>query len=670
MKIGFKKFFIFLLIICVLSISYSNASDIDSERNILIDNYEDLNIESIENENNNLENEEKDFNVQDINIPINTESDDLNQNDDNTNANPETNEDSFSDDESLTEEDEHSIIIKTTPKISIKSSYLKSRDTLHVYLKNSDNTCLKNKKINLLINNKKFIAFTNEQGMASINLFLIPKTYYINIDFSGDEYYNPISKKFSINIKKLGTNIKTYANYVVHHKRLYIYLIGKDWKGIPNRKVIIKFRKKTYKKTTNKKGYVSLKINLPAGQKYLIRVQFKGDKYFYKSYKKFKFHVTKSLKFSIGNRILLTNGYLRIYLKNKNKKAISYKKMSIKIGKKIFSKRTNSEGIIVLKPNLKSGNYTVVVKYGKYSVNKRIKCIEEYAKDPLKNSIPLANGAPNLDYMLGNYVMGDDSATYTLKKSQYKEVIIRDSYFLFLNNKLSRYVFCKTKEHPKLNHVVKREKWNVIEREINKKIVKANKINYWPGSVKVSLKGKSYKYPEVRDVQNTGYTCGPSSASVCSQVLRNYICEKQFAKLAKTNRSGTTVHNLEKALKQNNFTCIYFYKDSFDIGLSELKKGGCALIFHAQHHYISILDISPDKKKVLVSNSYGSYGGIPTKWISVSYMKSKFGVWDDSLVIKLNYTLSDSTKNRVNCFYNSMGANWHRTGTKSKIGSI
>lgn len=185
MKIGFKKFFIFLLIICVLSISYSNASDIDSERNILIDNYEDLNIESIENENNNLENEEKDFNVQDINIPINTESDDLNQNDDNTNANPETNEDSFSDDESLTEEDEHSIIIKTTPKISIKSSYLKSRDTLHVYLKNSDNTCLKNKKINLLINNKKFIAFTNEQGMASINLFLIPKTYYINIDLAG-----------------------------------------------------------------------------------------------------------------------------------------------------------------------------------------------------------------------------------------------------------------------------------------------------------------------------------------------------------------------------------------------------------------------------------------------------------------------------------------------------
>ena len=68
--------------------------------------------------------------------------------------------------------------------------------------------------------------------------------------------------------------------------------------------------------------------------------------------------------------------------------------------------------------------------------------------------------------------------------------------------------------------------------------------------MKVSLKGKSYKYPEVRDVQNTGYTCGPSSASVCSQVLRNYSCEKQFAKLAKTNRRGTTVHNLEKALKQ------------------------------------------------------------------------------------------------------------------------
>lgn len=264
--------------------------------------------------------------------------------------------------------------------------------------------------------------------------------------------------------------------------------------------------------------------------------------------------------------------------------------MTIKIGSRKYIKRTSSEGIICLKTDLPVKNHTVVVKYGKYSVSKRLACINDTVKDPLKYNISLFAGAPDLDYMPGSYVMGDESTTYTLKRSQYREVIQRDSYCLFLNNRLSRYVFFKTKSHPKLNHVMKREKWNVIEREINKKIVKKNKHGYWPGQVTVSLKGKSYKYSEVRDVQNTGYTCGPTSASVCSQVLRNYVCERYLAKLSQTDRKGTQPQKLADALKKNNFTCTYFYGDSFSIGLSELKKGGCALVFHAPNHYVSILD--------------------------------------------------------------------------------
>ena len=270
--------------------------------------------------------------------------------------------------------------------------------------------------------------------------------------------------------------------------------------------------------------------------------------------------------------------------------------------------------------------------------------------------------------MPGSYVMGDESATYTLTRGQYREVIKRDSQCLFLNNKLSKYVFFRTKNYPNTNHIIKREKWNVIEREINKKIVRANKYDYWPSKVTASLKGKEYKYPEVRDIQNTPYTCGPTSASVCSQVLRNYVCEKYLAKLSGTDKEGTKIPKLEKALNKNNFTCIYFYKDSFRIGLNELKKGGCALVFHAQNHYVSILDISKDGKKVLVSNSYGSYDGISTGWVSVSYMNKKFGHFHDSLVVRLNYNLTKSRTNSVNCFYNSMGRNWYRHGNKSKIG--
>ena len=314
---------------------------------------------------------------------------------------------------------------------------------------------------------------------------------------------------------------------------------------------------------------------------------------------------------------------------------------------------------------------------GKYYSCKNIKCHEGKVKDPLKEGITFKNGVPDIDVMPGSYIMANENAKYTLTKSQYKDVLKRDSYCLFLNNKLTKYTFFKTKSHPHINHIVKREKWNVIERAINTKLVKANKHGYWPGKITVSLKGKSYTYPEVRDVQNTGYTCGPTSGSVCSQVLKNYVCEKYLAKLAGTTRAeGTKCSGIKKALEKNNFICTYYYKASFNYALNELKKGGTALVFHANKHYVSIIDISDNGKKVLVSNSYGSYDNIPTKWLKVSYMKKKFSHWEESSITgiktgftKLDYKLSDSTKNSIDAYYASFGS-WHKHNTRQSIGKI
>ena len=125
-----------------------------------------------------------------------------------------------------------------------------------------------------------------------------------------------------------------------------------------------------------------------------------------------------------------------------------------------------------------------------------------------------------------------------------------------------------------------------------------------------------------------------------------------------------------KALKKKNFVATYFYKSSFGKALNEVKKGGAALIFHAYNHYVSILDISKNGKKVLVSNSYGTYDDIPTGWVKVSYMKTKFSNIDESLIVKLNYKLSDSKKSQINNYYSSMGKNWVAKDTHQSIGGI
>ena len=220
-----------------------------------------------------------------------------------------------------------------------------------------------------------------------------------------------------------------------------------------------------------------------------------------------------------------------------------------------------------------------------------------------------------------------------------------------------------------MNHIIKRGKWNVIEREINKALVSANKHNYWPSSITVSLRGKAFVYSEVRDPQDTDYTCGPASASVCSQALRNYYAESYLAKLSHSKPyEGTSCTNMKNALEKHNFDCSFYYRPTLGTAVKEIKKGGCALIFHAYNHYVSVIDISKDGKKFLVSNSYGSFDNIKTGWVKISYMKTRYYKnYDDGLIIKLNYKISKSGKNKLDCFYKSMGPNWSRQNTQHTI---
>lgn len=195
--------------------------------------------------------------------------------------------------------------------------------------------------------------------------------------------------------------------------------------------------------------------------------------------------------------------------------------------------------------------------------------------------------------------------------------------------------------------------------------------NYWPSSVTVSLKGKSYTYSEVRDIQNSIYSCGHASASVCSQALRNYHSEKFFEKNM-VGKKGVNIPEVKKGLEKYNFKTYYFNKKTLNNALKELKNGA-ALIAYLPRHYVSIIDVSPDGKKILVSNSYGDYnvGGlnrVPTNWVSLKYFKTKFA--NTGLVVKLDYKLSKNTKNQIKNFYSSMGPNWQRQNTKERIPNI
>lgn len=568
-----------------------------------------------------------------------------------------------------------------TPVITIESSNVYTGDSVNIFLKDSNQTPLAYQNIKANINKKNYNLSTDLEGKSNITLQLKPNKYVLSVSYGGNENFSSVNKTFNINVLKLDSNIITPETVFIKGNYLYVYLKDQNNKPITNENVIININGKDYTKITNAYGRAALKIGLSPSY-YSINIKFKGNDYYKSVAKTVKILVQATTSIVIGNDVLLDKGFLRIYLKSETLSAISKKTVVITIGNKTLTRTTNSEGIIVLKPNVGVGTFNVTVSFGGSTEivgcnnSKVVKGIVGTPKNPLNAKIPLKNGVPNVDYMTSNFVMADGDRTYTLLKAQYREVIKRDSYCLYLNNKLSKYTFFKTKGEPNVYHIIKREKWNVIERAINTRIVQQNKNNYWPVQITVSLKGKSYTYSEVRDVQNTGYTCGPTSSSMCSQVLRNYICESQLAKQSGSSYySGSSTSGLKKGLEKNNFKCSVYYKSTFDNALKQLKKGGCALVFHTWSHFVAILDISKDGKKVLVGNPSGDYDHgshlIPTKWLTVKYMKNRFNNYDTSgLIVKLKYSLNKATKNKINNFYSSMGTNWSRQNTNERIPQI
>ena len=568
-----------------------------------------------------------------------------------------------------------------TPSISINSTTVHTGDSIEITLKDSNNESLANQNLTANIDDTDYPLFTDSQGKSNLKLDLKPNNYILKVSFKGNGTISGINQTFNINVLKSDVDLSPVTATVVSGNYFYVYLRDQNGDAITNVNVKFNVNGKNYNGDTDSSGKAGFKVSLNPST-YTLNIAFDGNDYYNAVSKSIQLIVPQTTSIVIGNTKLLTNGYLRIYLKSPNQAIISKKTVRITINGKVFTKKTNNEGIIVFKPNMGTGNLMITVEFdgtstiAGCSASKTVKGIEGNVKNPLKSKIPLKNGVPDVDYMPASYVLADGDMKYTLTKAQYREVIKRDSYCLYLKNKLSKYTFFKSKAEPKLNHIIKREKWNVIERAINTKIVKKNKNGYWPSQITVSLKGKSYTYPEVRDIQNTGYTCGPTSASMCSQVLRNYFNEKYFSKQSGTSSySGSSNVGLKKGLEKNHFKCTFYSKSSFNKALKQLRKGGAALIFHTWNHYIAILDISKDGKKVLVGNPSGDYNHgshkIPTNWLTVKYMKKRFNNYDTvGLIVKLKYSLSKSTKKSVNNFYSSMGTKWTRQNTNERIPDI
>ena len=312
------------------------------------------------------------------------------------------------------------------------------------------------------------------------------------------------------------------------------------------------------------------------------------------------------------------------------------------------------------------------------------------AQNPFKTKIPLIteNGVtkPNLSkWKVQGYTFkwADENGTYTIPKKYYREVMERDAKTMQLTvhttdkMSMSKYVIfsCGQKDTNEnlIYYVIRREKWNTIEKAINyvlvygagsddykyKEYMEQITINLggknnWAGTT-INLKGKEYNYWFVVDQQGDtsteGGSCGPTSASMITQYFHNFSSEWQISK---------KVGNARGISEYNNYLTSLNLNSSERLGskgiVRELKKGK-PIFIHTPNHYSMLADISDDGSKILVFNPSRNYS-ISAGWQKTSYVQGRLSAGGHAYAP--NLSISESEKTQLLNLLENLGGVWNR----------
>lgn len=99
------------------------------------------------------------------------------------------------------------VVKKGTPKMTAKAKTFKVSTKTKKYtitMKNHKNSLMKNAKVTLKVNGKTFKATTNEKGQATFKITNLNKKaiFYAVVKYASSKYYNSVSKKVKITVKK------------------------------------------------------------------------------------------------------------------------------------------------------------------------------------------------------------------------------------------------------------------------------------------------------------------------------------------------------------------------------------------------------------------------------------------------------------------------------------
>ena len=222
------------------------------------------------------------------------------------------------------------------------------------------------------------------------------------------------------------TSLTTNSSSVIRGYDISAILTDSDNVSLSNKVVTYTLSGKTYNKTTDSNGKITIPINLAAGT-YTLKLAFAGDDNYSGTTKSISLKVLANTpKITTGSTSVMRGYYFYAYLKDAAGKALKGQKITFKVNGKTYTKTTNSNGRAALKIKLPVGKYKVNIVHsasGIYSYAKKTVTIKSLANTPKisLSSKSVIRGKYIYAYLKdgAGKVLSDKKLTFTLNGRTY-----------------------------------------------------------------------------------------------------------------------------------------------------------------------------------------------------------------------------------------------------------
>ena len=222
------------------------------------------------------------------------------------------------------------------------------------------------------------------------------------------------------------TSLTTNSSSVIRGYDISATLTDSDNVSLSNKVVTYTLSGKTYNKTTDSNGKITIPINLAAGT-YTLKLAFAGDDNYSGTTKSISLKVLANTpKITTGSTSVMRGYYFYAYLKDAAGKALKGQKITFKVNGKTYTKTTNSNGRAALKIKLPVGKYKVKIVHsasGIYSYAKKTVTIKSLANTPKisLSSKSVIRGKYIYAYLKdgAGKVLSDKKLTFTLNGRTY-----------------------------------------------------------------------------------------------------------------------------------------------------------------------------------------------------------------------------------------------------------